>query len=163
RTRFFALATLGSIALGHDLAAAQDLSVPQPNVMLLVDTSGSMEYQTSSSEFPACDPTSNDPDDNQRSRWTGLVEVLSGTITDYRCQAVDRRSSAFRNEYQLDGSVDPADFQYQNPYHRPLSGTCAIGPGTLNANAFAWSEPVCHKYDNVNAPCAATACESFRQ
>jgi len=164
RTRYFALASLGSIALLQNVALAQDLSVPQPNVMLLVDTSGSMEYQTSSSDFPACDPTSSDEDDNQRSRWVGLVEVLSGTITDYRCEAVDRRSSAFRNEYQLDNTIDPADFQYQNPYHRPLSGTCAMGPGTLNTtNAFAWSEPECHAYDNVNNACAATACESFRQ
>ncbi|HEY6726925.1 MAG TPA: hypothetical protein VI197_22990 [Polyangiaceae bacterium] len=163
RTRFFAFATLASIALFHDLAAAQELSVPQPNVMLLVDTSGSMEYETSSSDFPTCDPTSSDPGDNERSRWIGLVEVLSGTITDYRCQSMDRRSSAFRNEYEID-NADPADFQYQNPYHRPLSGTCAIGPGTLNtSNAFLWSEPQCHPYDNLNGACAATACESFRQ
>lgn len=162
-TRFFALATLASIGLAHDLAAAQDLSVPQPNVMLLVDTSGSMEYRISSSDFPKCDPTSGDEGDNERSRWIGLVEVLTGTITDYRCQSVDRRSSAFRNEYEID-NVDPADFQYQNPYHRPLSGTCAMGPGTLNtSNAFAWSEPRCHPYDSLNGSCAATACESFRQ
>jgi len=164
RTRFFALASLGSIALFQNVALAQELSVPQPNVMLLVDTSGSMEYQTSSSDFPACKPTSSAAADNQRSRWVGLVEVLSGTITDYRCEAVDRRSSAFRNEYQLGTNIDPADFQYQNPYHRPLSGTCAMGPGTLNTtNAFAWSEPKCHAYGNVNTACAATACESFLQ
>lgn len=157
----FAIAT----ALSHS-ALAQDLSVPQPNVMLLVDTSGSMEYTSSSTadpKFPVCTPTSDDPADNERSRWVELVEVLTGTISDYRCDAVNRRTSAFRDEYQLDG-VDTADYQYRNPYHRPLSGTCAIGPGTLNTtNAFSWSEPSCHEYDDVDTPCAATACESFRQ
>src|SRR6187401_3327666 len=99
RTRFIAFITLALGTLCPNLVLAQELSTPQPNVMLLVDTSGSMEYLSSSTEFPACDPTSNDDDDNEKSRWIELVEVLTGTIKDYRCAAVDRRSSAFRNEY----------------------------------------------------------------
>lgn len=163
-TRFIACTTLALGALCPSLVVAQELSTPQPNVMLLVDTSGSMEYQSSSTEFPACDPTSDDAEDNERSRWIELVEVLTGTIDDYRCAAIDRRSSAFKNEYELDNTVDPIDFQYQNPYHRPISDSCVMGPGTVNTtNAFLWSEPSCHVYDNVNTPCAATACESFRQ
>src|SRR5687767_13717329 len=98
-TRFVAFTTLALGALCPELVVAQELSTPQPNVMLLVDTSGSMEYLSSSTDFPACDPTSNDQEDNERSRWIELVEVLTGTIDDYRCAAIDRRSSAFRNEY----------------------------------------------------------------
>ncbi len=159
------LATLSAAALFACPAVAQDLSVPQPNVMLLVDTSGSMEYKSAETAFPKCDPTSSDPADNERSRWIELVEVLTGTIDDYRCTAVNRRSSTFLDEYQLSSTVAPPDYQYRNPYHRPLSGTCAMGPGTVNTtDAFAWSEPSCHAYDNLNASCTiAGSCDSFKQ
>jgi len=88
-----------------------------------------------------------------------LVEVLTGSITDYQCQTLDRGSASFKNEYKIVGSTlsnSPYDFLYANPYHRPLSGLCAPGPGTLSTtnpalfltNAFNY-----HQYNNVNTTC----------
>src|SRR3954453_14236213 len=114
RPRFRAL--LGaSIALCVPLvfagrARAQEAGVnPQmPNVLLLVDTSGSMEYKTSSNAFPACkyDATgviASPPASSEKSRWIDLVEVLTGSITNYNCQTIDRGSAAFKNEYKISG------------------------------------------------------------
>jgi type IV pilus assembly protein PilY1 len=116
--------------------AQADLNPPPPNVLLLIDTSGSMEYKTSSNSFPLCrfdqnGPIAGAPLLSEKSRWTNLIEVLTGTISNYDCQTIDRSSTQFKNEYALvDGhSPDPYDFQYHAPYHRPMSGTCVVGPG----------------------------------
>ncbi len=120
------LAALSAIVAAAPVARAQvDVNPPLPNVMLLVDSSGSMEYKSSDATFPACDPNGNTP--SEKSRWLELVEVLTGSIQDYRCETVDRNSTAFKNEYSLAGTLPP-DANYSNPYHRPLSGTCTPGP-----------------------------------
>lgn len=150
-------ALLGALGLSRHAAAQTDVNPPLPNVMLLVDSSGSMEYKSSSSAFPTCDPTGAVP--SEKSRWIELVEVLSGSIQDYRCNAVDRSSSLFRNEYAL-GGVDPADYQYKNTYHRPLSGDCTPGPGTLPANAYDFPSTAIkfHRYDDL-----LQSCSTFQQ
>ncbi len=124
------------------LAAAQsDISAAAPNVLLLVDTSGSMECKTSSTDSPNCDP--NSATNSEKSRWINLVEVLTGSINDYRCATVDRSSTAFLNEFSLAGNR-PADYGYSIPYHRPISGNCIAGPGSINLtpDAFAVSDSV---------------------
>ncbi|HMJ13600.1 MAG TPA: hypothetical protein VK524_19410 [Polyangiaceae bacterium] len=130
----YLLASVAALAsastLTQQAAAQADVNPPLPNVMLAVDSSGSMEYRSSSASFPACTTGS-----TQKSRWVELVEVLTGSIQDYSCQAVNRGSTAFRDEYSLAGTT-PADFQYVNPYHRPVSGSCTPGPGTLPVNAY---------------------------
>src|SRR5512145_779186 len=112
--------------------AQVDVSPPRPNVLLLVDSSGSMEYKTSSTNYPKCDPTGNTA--SEKSRWIDLVEVLTGTIPSYRCQALTRNASTFQSEYKVAGAypagtLNPADFLYPLPYHRPMSGACAPRPG----------------------------------
>jgi type IV pilus assembly protein PilY1 len=107
--------------------------------MLLVDTSGSMEYQTNGSEV-TCTP-GNAAGTNHKSRWIDLVEVLTGTIDNYSCQAVDRMSNAFKTgEYQVPDGTAPYDYKYPIPYHRPLSGSCAPAPGAfpLSSNPFKY-------------------------
>lgn len=134
-------------------AGAQvDVNPPAPNVLLLVDSSGSMEYKASSAAFPVCDPTKDDV--SEKSRWIDLVEVMTGSIEKYRCEAVDRSSSAFTSLYSL-SSVNPADWFYTNPYHRPMHEKCMPAPGTLPANAFDWpTDPIVFKkYDNLNDTC----------
>ena len=134
---------LGSLAaalgFAHTAAAQSDISGAAPNVMLLVDSSGSMEYMTSSTGQPACDP--NSAAGSQKSRWINLVEVLTGNITDYRCSTVDRSSASFVSTFAL-GGKRPADFGYSIPYHQPMSGNCIAGPGSINlsSNAFAVSD-----------------------
>jgi type IV pilus assembly protein PilY1 len=148
-----AAALLGALAGARAASAQADVNPPVPNVMLLVDSSGSMEYKSSSEEFPACDPEAASSS-NEKSRWIELAEVLTGSINDYKCHEVDRNSAAFKAEYML-GVTPPADFQYVNPYHRPLSGTCAIGPGTMGTNAYDFPSTALtfHQYDNTGSPC----------
>jgi type IV pilus assembly protein PilY1 len=159
-----ALLLLGAALTYAPGAAAQaDVAPQNPNVLLLVDTSGSMEYKTSSNVFPVCRYDANGvitgaPASSEKSRWTDLVEVLTGSITNYQCQTLDRGSASFKNEYKVGSTLpnSPYDFLYANPYHRPLSGVCAPGPGTLSTtnpaqfltNAFNY-----HQYNNVSTSC----------
>jgi type IV pilus assembly protein PilY1 len=148
-----ALAVLGaaaSLGVVRD-ANAQSASTqkPMPNVLLLVDTSGSMERMPDNS-LPsanvgvtagglrnACSPGN----ESNPNRWGMLLQALTGNMQPYfSCAAVDRSASvagaAFRNEYKIN-NVNPYDTDYFLPYHRPLTGsapngtTCAIGPYKL--------------------------------
>lgn len=121
--------------------AQTDINPPLPNVLLLVDTSGSMEYKTGGTDFPACDPDGSSS--SERSRWIDLVEVMTGSITNYRCQSIDRADSSFRTgEYGTGGptGVEPYDYLYDNPFHRPMSGECVAAPGVLTSNAYEFPE-----------------------
>ena len=173
RSRFRALRgaalalCLPLVLCGQARAQDADVNPLMPNVLLLVDTSGSMEYKTSSPAFPACkyDATGlvpSGPVTSEKSRWIDLVEVLTGSITNYECQKLDRGSAAFKNEYKIANSSlpnSPYDFLYANPYHRPLSGGCAPGPGAVSstnpadflANSFNY-----HSYNNVATSCNFT-------
>lgn len=115
--------------------AQAEAQKPAPNVLLLVDSSGSMEFQVDGSPVN-CAATS----PRQKSRWIDMVEVLTGTFEGYSCWAQDRSSAAFRNEFSLAG-VSPYDFGYVNPYHRALSNDCMYGPGLepLPSNPYVWS------------------------
>lgn len=149
---FSALAGLAVTAASARAGAQVDVNPPLPNIMLLVDTSASMEYKSGGSDLPICDPTGTD---SERSRWIDAVEVLTGTISDYRCQTVNRSSAAFRTEYAL-GTLPPPDYQSLMDYHRPLSGTCTPGPGVLpSPNAFDYPAGAIryHDYTNLNTPC----------
>ena len=109
---------------GH---AQTDVTPPLPNVLLLVDTSGSMEYKTGTATFPTCNPGS-PASTNERSRWIDVIETLTGTIPSYSCQKVDRTQTAFAaSTYGTTGplGLTPYDYLYENPYHRPVSSTCA--------------------------------------
>jgi type IV pilus assembly protein PilY1 len=137
------------VFLSVSLAKAQDPEPgeKEPNVLFLVDASGSMEYLTRTATGPdgntfepVCDPNANN--NSQKSRWIELVEVLGGTIGQYRCEAVDRRSASFASDFALPGNVLPPDADYRTPYHRPMSGSCAVGPGTVtHANVFDFDRP----------------------
>ncbi len=134
------LVALGALPVAPRLAHAQvDVAPPLPNVMLLVDTSGSMEYRTDGSAV-TCTP-GNTAGTNHKSRWIDLVEVLTGKIDNYSCQAVDRLSDAYKTgEYQLPSGTAPYDYKYPIPYHRPLSNGCAPAPGNLpsSSNPFIY-------------------------
>jgi type IV pilus assembly protein PilY1 len=153
-----------SLGFATPARAQTDTSPPMPNVLLLVDTSGSMEYKTSSSTFPVCRYDTNGlipnpPTLSEKSRWTDMVEILTGSISNYDCQTIDRGLASFKTEYKTSPSTlanSPYDFLYPNPYHRPMSGGCVAGPGTINAlnpadfpsNSFNY-----HAYNNVNSSC----------
>jgi type IV pilus assembly protein PilY1 len=157
--RLGGLLSLAFLLAARSAGAQNDVNPPLPNVLLLVDTSGSMEYKVGSSSYPTCHPDGSQV--SEKSRWIELVEVLTGSIQNYRCQSIDRASTSFRNgEYGTDAShlgVVPYDYLYPVPYHRPMSGACVRGPGTLTGNVWAFPDTAFkeHPYDNELSNCVS--------
>ena len=144
-------AALGTLCTSGDANAqlAGTTARPLPNVMLLVDTSGSMERMVDNSlpsqnrdpvtglslgaaPFNACAPgTSSNPN-----RWGMLLQALTGNLQPYySCDAVDRTTAAFKNEFKINNKA-VYDADYFLPYHRPLSGAttataCTFAPYSL--------------------------------
>lgn len=127
-------------------AQTPDVRLIRPNILLLVDTSGSMEWRTNtlnnecigrdggpcnrtSTGVSLCAPTA--PAAEQRNRWTTAIEVLTGSIDNFSCVEVER--------------TDPAQYDYLYPisHHVPLSngvplnrpGASQIGDGILDVYA----------------------------
>jgi len=146
-----------AILAGSSAADAQlDVNPPLPNVLLLIDSSGSMEAMAAG-QLPAqsgatCTPGTTTP----LNRWASLLTVLTGTIQNFSCFAQDRSSSAFLNEYVLPGGVQPVDYKYYLPFHRVLSNGCTYGPGALGTNW--WDFPTnaikSHPWDNAAGTCS---------
>src|SRR5262249_15933861 len=119
---FVALAVLGataSFALARDAHAQSTTQKPMPNVLLVVDTSGSMERMPDntlpianvgvvSGGLPnACNPGV----ESNPNRWGMLLQALTGNMQPYySCAALDRSvgagGAAFRNEFKING-VNP--------------------------------------------------------
>jgi type IV pilus assembly protein PilY1 len=139
--RFVAAACLLAPLLATGSARAQataGVEKPPPNVLLLVDTSGSMELKADNTA-PVCNPLSPTLT-NQKNRWVDLVEVLTGTFSNYSCWSQDRNSTGFRSEFSLNGNV-PYDAGYINRYTRALSGSCLYGPGVLPSQSDPYEFP----------------------
>lgn len=133
-----ALGAFGASLLSAHVSRAQqtDVNPPLPNVMLLLDSSGSMEMMADGT----------DPDANSASkctigtsslanRWGTAVQALTGEISGpsgqkYSCVTQPRNNVAFQNEYGIAG-VQPYDYNYYLGFHRPASGTCVVTPGKL--------------------------------
>jgi type IV pilus assembly protein PilY1 len=147
RTWTAASATV-ALVLAPATARAQqvDVNPPLPNVLLMIDNSGSMERMIdgtlpsdNASSTCNCDATtgtctwSPQPTPN---RWGTMLQALTGTLQNgYNCAAMPRNpGSVFANEYQING-VAPYDINYYLPYHRPIAkdpnGACVYAPGTL--------------------------------
>lgn len=132
-----------SIAWGQD----PEPTIREPNVLLIVDSSGSMEYRTGlavDADGKRLEPSCNPNLDNasEKSRWIELVEVLGGAISQYRCETISRRSPSFAVDFQLPGGIAPADTDYRTAYHLPMSGNCQVRPGIAPAgNPFEFVRP----------------------
>jgi type IV pilus assembly protein PilY1 len=135
-----AVACAGGILSTASDAHAQSAgttNAPLPNVLLLVDTSGSMERMNDDSlpeDTPAntCTPgVQSNPN-----RWGTLLQALTGSFQPYfSCDDMDRAASRFQAEYAI-GGKQPYDSNYDLHYHRPLTGSsattaCANVPFTL--------------------------------
>jgi len=125
--------------------AQSDVDPPAPNVLLLVDTSGSMERTIAGTE-PVCTPLTAPPSEADKSRWTILAEALTGPVQSFSCVAQPRTSAAFVQEYTL-GTTDPYDKDYYIPFHRMLSSGCTMAPGATD-NAVTQ-----HYYTGVGDVC----------
>ncbi len=154
--RALGLVSAAALLLASAPAGAQvDVFPPLKNVMLLVDTSGSMEFQFSGADV-TCN-ADNEGATNDRSRWVHLVEALTGSIQNYSCEAIDRSDNMFATggEYAL-GGIASYDYKHPIPFHRALSNGCAVRPGTLpnSANVFQYPDtPVNYKHYNSDADC----------
>lgn len=136
-----------------DSARAQQLDTnpPVPNVLLLIDNSGSMERmidgnvpeQDTPSNACNCDAvagTCNWSSPPQPNRWNLLQEALTGTPTNgFNCVAMPRTpNSVFASEYQIAHQL-PYDTNYYLNFHRMVAqdnstGTsvpCVVAPGVL--------------------------------
>ncbi|RYZ63535.1 MAG: hypothetical protein EOP08_10760, partial [Proteobacteria bacterium] len=114
-----------------------------PNVLLLVDTSGSME-RMSNGTMPTCNPgTQTAPN-----RWGSLVQALTGSFQPfYSCSTIPRTSPEFTAQYtgawnanSPAGSDRPVDYGYILPYNRPLTGSgsklCGQFPNLITSGAL---------------------------
>jgi type IV pilus assembly protein PilY1 len=149
-SRFVLRAVIGAAPLGLLLCVATHANAqiagtttrPLPNVLLLVDTSGSMERMGDSS-LPSANrlPPSMTTNvcvpgvQSNPNRWGMLLQALTGNLQPfYSCDAVDRSSNEFNNEFKI-GSNAPYDANYFLPYHRPLTGVaataCTMAPWKL--------------------------------
>ncbi len=154
-----AAGVLGPLFAAAPAAAADqavDVNPPLPNVMLLVDTSGSMEYRSSTSSATAQFPNCNISGSSEKSRWIELVEVLTGSVpsSDYHCEKIERTGSSFHDKYSLGGN-NPTDYLYSTPHHRIVSSACAPRPGTLPSNAYDWDGAFCYEPPASSVPCVA--------
>jgi type IV pilus assembly protein PilY1 len=153
------LGSLAALALVEGRAAAQqtDLNPPLPDVLLMIDNSGSMERMIDGSlpedtpanacDVSACQANSlgttcawaqNPP--AAANRWNTLLQSLVGSPKNgFHCISMPRTpNSAFTDEYQIGGTF-PYDTGYYLNYHRMVAAdsvanpsvACVYAPGTL--------------------------------
>jgi type IV pilus assembly protein PilY1 len=130
-----AAAAAGALTLlASASAAAQsaDVRLIRPDVLLLLDTSGSMEWRNGvanstctgvdggncnlcSNGSPMCPTTVGGatacPAAEQRNRWMTAIEVLTGTIQNFSCVALQRSQN----------SIYTYDYLYPVAWHQPMS------------------------------------------
>src|SRR4051812_8588146 len=98
-----AITSVASVASAQS-GAAIDVRRPKPVVMLLVDTSGSMERMpgpattSTSDDFPVCsgNPLS---DSTQKNRWAVTLEALTGTFQNFSCREETRAESKYAKKF----------------------------------------------------------------
>lgn len=161
RSLALAGAPLLALLFAADVARAQqvDTNPPLPNVMLLIDNSGSMERMIDGNtpetdanagtpsgtnscncvdngpdRAPTCNWTATTPAPN---RWNILQQALSGSLTNgFNCIAMPRTtSSAFGTEYEIN-RLQPYDANYYLPFHR-LVAKDPTAPNATSVNPGA--------------------------
>lgn len=152
RGRAAVLALLALVAMPAGARAQQlDTNPPIPNVLLLIDNSGSMDREIDGS-LPE-DNAANNCNCNattgvcnwsaspaQVNRWGTVVQAMTGTLANgYNCASMPRTpGSVFAQEYAINGNA-PYDLNYYINFHRMVaqdtssspSVPCVIAPGTL--------------------------------
>jgi type IV pilus assembly protein PilY1 len=155
------------LALGSGVASAQQLDTnpPLPNVLLLLDNSGSMERMINGNT-PETDPNPATPTGTNAcnctdsgpgtaatcnwtvapptpNRWTTVQQALTGSLqSSYGCVAMPRGTGAtntFGSEYQINGAA-PYDANYYLPFHRMVAqDPTATGATTLQPGACVYA------------------------
>jgi type IV pilus assembly protein PilY1 len=119
---------VGAVLLAPARSRAQsDVAPPLPNVLILLDTSGSME-RFPNGKLPTVTSMATS---NEKTRWVQALEVLGGSIDNFALLHQPRTGADFTNEYGL-GGQSPYDIDYFLPHYRALSNNCAIGSSSLS-------------------------------
>ena len=115
----FAIAPCALASVASAQGTPLDVRKPKPVVMLLVDTSGSMERMPGASTnslaaFPEC--TGNpDHDKLQKNRWAVTLEALTGTFTEFTCRRELRTEAKYK-------TAKTYDYNYYLPHHNFTTG-----------------------------------------
>ena len=181
--RNVALASAGValLAIASSAHAQQlDTNPPAPNVMLLLDNSGSMERMIDGN-LPEAEGNACNYDMNGKvippgvapaaNRWGNVLQALTGTFENnaFNCIQMPRTSGGqFTKEYQING-IKPYDADYYLPYHRPVfldSSTspptaCVIAPGALPGAAPNAGVGVTGAGSGNNGPGAGQSASDF--
>jgi type IV pilus assembly protein PilY1 len=118
-----AVCALSLVGFSNEASAQNepDLRDPPPFVMVVADTSGSMEWlpncqcpptSPSCTCYPDCNLSNNAfnvAPPGKKNRWAMLLEALTGTFTNFQCEPLQRTDST-RFTY---------DYGYSKPFHRP--------------------------------------------
>ena len=145
-------------ALPRTARAQIDVNPPLPNVLILLDTSGSMRRTCSTTTprrrtTPTCaysftggtigSVTVNNAvalTGTPPNKWGIAMQALTGSMSPYNCVSMPRDANSYLvQEYSIDGHK-PYDNGYFYPFHRPVVGTdlgldaasaCVVAPGWL--------------------------------
>lgn len=122
----FTIATSLLSATAEAQSGLGDVQAIKPVLMLVVDTSGSMERMPANGTCVDCLPScSGNPatDATQKNRWTGAIEALTGNYVNYAC------TSQNRSTYPL----TDYDYGYYLPHIAPLPTVTQTSDGLLDA------------------------------
>jgi type IV pilus assembly protein PilY1 len=141
------ISAAGAFWVAPSSAQPIDTNPPVPNVLILLDTSGTMEKMIDDT-MPEASPASRCNDTGAAvtpNRWGTAVQSLTGDFGTYSCVDVNRKDATFLDELTL-GGQPPADASYYLDWHRPsqpitgdASHVCVIGhdkawPATASPN-----------------------------
>jgi type IV pilus assembly protein PilY1 len=157
--RSLLLSFAGTVSAIAPSAHAQvDIEPPMPNVMIMLDTSGSMNKEMDGDPAPGC--TWNGATPVGDVRWFSLVEALTGTIPVMGCHEYDRTSGGPFNA--AFGTVTP-DTDYYLPFLQVLSNGCGVYPTNPNAVPANWWDFGATPFTVAPAPSASSTCTTFAQ
>ncbi len=107
---FVALLALAFGSTARAQSGLADIQPIKPVMMLLVDTSGSMERLPDQPGCVDCNPTCTNTasDVNQKNRWAITLEALTGSFNNFRCTRVDR--STYTGQFDQDYFLPHYDF-----------------------------------------------------
>jgi type IV pilus assembly protein PilY1 len=128
RNKLYPLVALVASAVTPLAAQAQlkDTTWIRPTMMVLVDTSGSMERKPDTASCVDCLPSCNDnAATDERNRWAITLEALTGTFNSYKCTKRDR--SNYVGQYDENYFLPHYEFATTSPLFATFATQAADG------------------------------------
>lgn len=115
RNKLYHLVALVAGALASPAhAQLADTTWIRPAMMMLVDTSGSMERKPDTSSCVDCLPScNNNSSTDEKNRWAITLEALTGSLSSYACTKRDR--TVYTGQYDQDYFLPHYEFMFQSP------------------------------------------------